>query len=89
MFWPFITEYYTELNSIVHCVTFVCPQMLVINGHIGSGQHGLWCPLFFAFMPKKTRGHYTRTYEGVTEVLRRAGVEWQQNLQVMMDFEVN
>ena len=40
-------------------------------------------------MPKKKQGHYTRTYEGVTEVLRRAGVEWQQNLQVMMDFEVN
>ena len=63
--------------------------MLVINGHIGSDEDGIWCPLFFAFMPKKTRSHYTRTYGGVVEVLRGAGVEWQNNLPVMMDFEVN
>ena len=31
---------------------------------------------------------FARVYQGITEVLEGAGVGWQQNLPVMMDFEV-
>ena len=43
-------------------------QVLIVNGFIGTAETGVWAPLFYCLMPKKTRAEYSRLYNGLSEV---------------------
>ena len=97
----------SSIRSILNLVIFSIGdifQVLIVNGFIGTAETGVWSPLFYCLMPRKTRAEYSRIYTGLSQVqqyllsnlleikllqlLQREGSQFPANVPVMADFEV-
>ena len=61
-------QFYQVIIIISSVISSISTQLLIVNGFIGNGDTGVWAPLFYALMPRKTRQDYARAYRGISEV---------------------
>ena len=60
--------YQVFIHHNLHCHDQYHSQLLIINGFVGTDETGVWTPLFYCLMPRKTRADYNRLYSGLSEV---------------------
>ena len=60
--------YQVIIIIIISVISSISTQLLIVKGFIGNGDTGVWAPLFYALMPRKTRQDYARAYRGISEV---------------------
>ena len=60
-------------------------QLFIIFALIGSS---VWLPVFYALMPNRTEQTYERTYNLIDMALAAQGLQFNNDMEVMADFEL-